>query len=303
MKSKASNTAAQAVDEASGAGVRHRIVASAADLTRQQRAISEYVLDHIQEIPFLSVPELAERTGASEATVVRFCQRIGYSGYSDLKMALVEALRDEMAASTPGTMAPNMADVSRDSLLAVAKLEQQNIERTLESVDRTVFRAAAAALFRADHVYTFGLGISTFLADFATYLFIEHGLRSTRLTTRYTSPREQLVVLRPSDLIIAFSFPPYSKQTLEVLEESKERGIQTVVITDRETAPAASLANNALIVSSHGMTFTNATSSAQVLLNALVVEIASSHRGETVDAISRINRILREQAYLVDEDR
>ena len=39
-----------------------------------------------------------------------------------------------------------------------------------------------------------------------------------------------------------------------------------------------------------------------VLLNALVVEIASRHRGEAVDALSRINRILSGPDYLVDDD-
>ena len=88
-----------------------------------------------------------------------------------------------------------------------------------------------------------------------------------------------------------------------MLEEARERGIPSIVITDRETAPSAALAREALIVSSHGMTFTNATASVHVLLNALVVEIATTHRGQTVDAISRINRILSEKAYLVDGDR
>jgi len=61
------------------------------------------------------------------------------------------------------------------------------------------------------------------------------------------------------------------------------------------------LARQALVVSSHGMTFTNATAAVSVLLNALVVEIASRHRGESVEALSRINSILREKSYLVDE--
>ena len=62
------------------------------------------------------------------------------------------------------------------------------------------------------------------------------------------------------------------------------------------------LAHKALRVSSHGMTFTNATSSTTVLLNALAVEIASRHRDDTVDALSRINRILSEGSLLVDDE-
>lgn len=291
----------QATDH--GGDLRSRIVDNVASLSPQQRVIAEYFLGHVQEIPFLSVPELAERTGASEATVVRFCQRIGYSGYSDLKMALVDLAREEMKASSADMPVTQDADAGKDFLSAMAKLEQHNIDRTLDSIDRPTFRQVAASIFKADHIFTFGLGISAYLADLAAYLFTEHGLRSTCLATRYTSPREQLVVLRPSDLVVAFSLPPYSKQTLEVLEESRDKGVPTVVVTDKTTAPGVALARDALVVSSHGMSFNNATSSVNVLLNALVIEIASRHRGETADAISRINRILREQTYAVDDSR
>jgi DNA-binding MurR/RpiR family transcriptional regulator len=300
MKNQESSLAVSGTTADQGGGLRSRIVDNVASLSPQQRVIAEYFLGHMQEIPFLSVPELAERTGASEATVVRFCQRIGYSGYSDLKMALVDLAREEMKASSADYPT---ADDGKDFLSAMAKLEQHNIDRTLDSIDRPTFRQVAASLFKADHIFTFGLGISAYLADLAAYLFTEHGLRSTCLATRYTSPREQLVVLRPSDLVIAFSLPPYSKQTLEVLEESRDKGVPTVVVTDKTTAPGVALARDALVVSSHGMSFNNATSSVNVLLNALVIEIASRHRGETADAISRINRILREQTYAVDDSR
>lgn len=303
MKKIDSDRQSPGTGPAAADGLRDRIVQHVAALSPQQRNIAEYCLDHAQEIPFLSVPELAERTGTSDATVVRFCQRIGYSGYSDLKMALVDQAREEMRASSTGEASDFTADIGKDFLAAMAKLEQQNIERTLENIDRHTFAQVAASLFRADHIFTFGLGISAYLSDYAAYLFTEHGMRSTCLTTRYTSPREQLVVLRPSDLVLAFSFPPYSRQTLEVLEESSDKGVPTVVITDKTTAPAVAIAGDALVVSSHGMSFNNATSSTNVVLNALVLEIASRHRGETTDAISRINRILREQAYVIDDIR
>ncbi len=283
-------------------GPRDRILAAATSLSRRQQAIADFVLEKYHEVPFLSVLEIAERTGASEATVVRFCQRIGYSGYSDMKTALVDALRNEMQEAADSSAEPATADISRDALAAVAQLEQHNIRRLVAGIDKQAFRSVAAALFKADHIFTVGFGISAYHADFASYLFTEHGLRSTCLATRFTSPREQLITLRPSDLVVAFSFPPYSKQTLEILEESRQRGIPTVVVTDRATAPSAPIADHALIVSSRRMTFTNASAAVHVLLNALVVEIAERHRGETVNAISRINEILRDKHYLVDDD-
>lgn len=280
--------------------LRDRLLAHIQGLSPQQRTIAEFLLDNLREVPFLSVPQLAQRSGVSEATVVRLCQSIGYSGFSDLKMALVDTLREEVQGAEPDALP--IGDVRSDPLVAVAELEQQNIRRTVEGIDRAVFEQVATRLFRADHIFTFGLGVSAHLADLAAYLFTEHGLRATAFGTRFSSPREQLVILRPTDLVMAFSFPPYSRQTLEVLEEARDRGIETIAVCDRPSAPAGVIARHALCVSSHGMMFINATASVDVVLQALVVEIASRHRGETVEALSRINRALRDRNYVVEDD-
>ena len=88
-------------------------------------------------------------------------------------------------------------------------------------------------------LFTFGLGISACLAELAAYIFTEHGLRATCLSTRYTSPRDQLVFLRQTDVVLAFSFPPYSRQTPDVLQEAIERGATTLAITDHLSAPVS----------------------------------------------------------------
>jgi len=82
--------------------LRSLVVQRAADLPPQQRAIADYLLEHLQAVPFLSIPELAHRTGASEATVVRFAQRIGFTGFGELKAALVELLQTRLASASNG---------------------------------------------------------------------------------------------------------------------------------------------------------------------------------------------------------
>lgn len=280
--------------------LKERLLEHIGGLSRQQKLIAEYLLENLQELPFLSVPQVAKRSGASEATVVRLCQSIGFTGFSDMKMALVDNLREEMALADQGG---EQADIGRDDVLAsMAELEQHNIRRSLDNIDRKTFENVATTLFRADHIFTFGIGISAHLAELAAYLFTEHGLRSNCFGTYFTSPREQLVTMRATDVLFVFSLPPYSRQTIEVIDEARERGVKTVAVTDRLTAPAALSSDQSLVVSSHGMTFTNATASINVLLSALVVEIASRNRGDAVDALSRINRILRDRSYLVDDD-
>jgi DNA-binding MurR/RpiR family transcriptional regulator len=302
MKGKVANPILDALSSRTYGSLRDRLLAHINHLSKQQRLIAVYLLDNLQEVPFLSVPQLAKRSGASEATVIRLCQSIGFDGFSDMKMEVVEDLREELHAPSPSGLEKRSELPTRDVLEAVAELEHHNIATTLKSIDRGVFRRVASTLSEADHIFTFGLGISAHLAELSAYLFTEHGLRAHSFSTHYTSPREQLVSMREGDVLVAFSFPPYSRQTLEMLEDARDRGMQSVVITDRLSAPSVPAAGDALVVSTHGMTFTNATSSTNVLLNALVVEIASRHRGEAVDALSRINRILSGPDYLVDDD-
>lgn len=270
-------------------------------LPPQQELVAQYLLDNLRDVPFLSVPELAVKSGASEATVVRFAQRIGYSGFSGLKMDLLDVLRDKVVPRSQELTQARPGDI--ESLRAVTRQELQNLERTLEELDRDAFRKVATALFRADHIYTFGSGISSYFAELLSYLMTQIGLRSTTLSTRFSSPLEQLVVLRPTDLLVVFSFPPYSRATLDMLEKTADMGLPTTAICDRETAPAAAKARHFLTVRTDNMLFTNAFGAMAMLLNALTTEIAVRHQDQALEAVARINRILDEDQDVIEGER
>lgn len=271
------------------------------ELPPQQKLIADYLLEHLRELPFLSVPELSERCGASEATVVRFAQRLGYDGFSGLKAALSETLRHKVvrSAGLPAAAEALARTPKHDTLVAVAHNEIANIQKSIEDLDREAFQHAAVGLFKADHIYAYGLGISAYLADLFIYLVTQLGMRGTTLSTRHSSPLEQLGPLRPADLLVLFSFPPYSRQTVDVAAHLAERGIPTIAICDRLTAPVAKTARFVLPVRTDNMMFTNSFAAASVLLNALTTEVALRNRDQAADAVARITRILEDDDNLV----
>lgn len=283
---------------ATGADFRDLVVRRASKLPRQQRTLADYVLEHLTTVPFLSIPELARRAGVSEATIVRFAQRLGYPGFSQLKMDLVEILQQQLHQGRDE--APEK--ISQDVFATVADLEVANISRTVAGLDRSVVAAVAEAMFSARGVFTFGMGVSAHLSDLAAYTFLQVGVRAHCLSTRFSSPREQLVAVTPDDLLVVLSLPPYSRQGLDMLQEAAANGIQTVAVTDRHTAPAAGLARWTLPVKSDNMMFTNAVAAVTVLFNALATEIATSHREEALEALSRINRLLSDDGDVLPPD-
>ena len=278
--------------------VRDRILDHVDELPPQQRAIADYLLEHLDTVPFLSVPALARRVGVSEATVVRFGQRIGFSGFAELKTALVELLQERLGVETDEH---GVADFGEDLLEAVASHETRNIRRTVDSIDRELFAAVAERVFAAGQVYTFGMGISAHLAELAAYTLVQIGIPAHPLSTGYSSPREQLVTLRGDDLLLVVSLPPYSRQSLEMVADAADAGAATVAFCDRLTAPAARRADLALAVRSDNLTFTNAVAAMTVVINALATTIATRHRDEAIDAFTRIGRVLADDPDVMPE--
>ena len=272
-------------------------------LPQQQKVVADYILAHLQEVPFLSVPELADRSGASEATIVRFAQRIGFDGYAALKEHLLAGVRERVALPS-GAAAELFARVPQDDTLrVVATQEIGNIEGSVNALDRETFGQAATMLYRADHVYAFGMGISSHLADLTTYMLTQIGLRATTLSLRFSSPLEPLVALRPSDCLFVYSFPPYSRATIEMMREAADRGIPCLAVTDRLTSPAAQLARVVLPVRSENMMYTNSVAAVSVLVNALATEIALRHQDRAAAAVTRITRILAQDKDTLGEGR
>lgn len=279
--------------------VRDRILEHVDALPPQQRAIAEYLLDNLETVPFLSVPELARRCRVSEATIVRFGQRIGFSGFAELKVALVELLQSRLGVDDER----DDVEPSDDVLEAVATHEGRNIRRTVESIDRQVFTAIADKVFSASHVYTFGMGISAHIAELAAYTLVQIGIAAHPLSTGYSSPPEQLVTLEKDDLLFVVSLPPYSRQSLEMVAAAADIGAATVVLSDRLTAPAARRAGLSLAIRSDNMTFTNAVAAMTVVINGLATAIATRHRDDAIEAFAKIGRVHADDPDVLTGDR
>src|SRR6478672_6151821 len=82
---------------ASGASVLARLQTLVPSLRDAERKIADYVLSHAEDVIYMSITELADRTDTSEASVIRFAQRLGYPGYAALKIALTIDRRDNAA--------------------------------------------------------------------------------------------------------------------------------------------------------------------------------------------------------------
>ncbi len=247
------------------------------NLPKNQRKIAEFFIDNFDRIPFLNVKAVSNATSASVASIVRFAQRIGFNGYSQLKDEVANSLQDQL--SNRKIFPLFKSDESKqDILTSVANLDIKNINETLNMIEADNFNKTVDIILKSKKVYTAGLGISFILSEILAYQLNQVLIEARALKHDYYNFHEQAVFLNKSDLIIAFSFPPYSKETIEVSKYAHEKSIKVISITNKETSPITFYSTEVLLVKSENMLYTNSFAAISVLINAIATACAVKNK-------------------------
>lgn len=275
--------------------IREKIQNNFEKLPVNQRKVADFVLDNFDNIPFVDVHEVSKQVGVSVASVVRFAQSIGFTGFSELRDAISEALKKHLKKNEIFPLI-DKSKLENDILSSVANMDVKNINDTLTNIDRETFNKVINVILQSNRVYTAGLGISYLLAEILAYQLTQVGVDSSVLKHTHTLFHEQILYMNKDDLLICFSFPPYSKETVDVAKFADKNGIGVISITNKSTAPIASHSKAVLTVKSENMLFTNSFAAISVLINAIATACAVKNK-------SKAKRVLKEsEKIMIDQD-
>jgi DNA-binding MurR/RpiR family transcriptional regulator len=267
-------------------------------LPKNHIKLADFVIDHLDQVPFLSVQDISTRTGGSVASVVRFAQRIGFSGYSKMREEIAIALKSQLQAREIFPLF-DQKSIDEDILTAVANQEIKNINDTLHMVVRSAFNKLIDDILEAECVFTAGLGISNLLAQMLAYQLNQVGVNAYSLKHDYVTFLEQLLFIKSTDLIIAFSFPPYSKETIDIAEFAHKKDVKVVSITNRNASPITFFSDHNLIVPSKNMLFTNSFSAISVLINAISTGCAMNDKERAEKMLESFNELMKIQKQVI----
>ncbi|MEV1062381.1 MurR/RpiR family transcriptional regulator [Streptomyces sp. NPDC050263] len=218
-------------------------------MTRSMLRVAEAVAGDPAGCAVLTVTDLAERTGTSEATVVRTARLLGYAGYRDLRLALAGLAAQLQSGRSPALT----TDIAVDDTLAdvVAKLahdEQQTLADTAAALDTGQLEAAVSAAAGARRIDVYGVGASGLVAqDLVQKLLrigrIAHAHSDTHLAVT------NAVQLAAGDVAVAITHSGSTRDVVEPLRVAFERGATTVAITGRPQSAVTQYADHVLTTS------------------------------------------------------
>ena len=242
-----------------------------------QKLIAQYILKNYDKVAFMTACKLGEAVGVSESTVVRFANALGYSGYPKLQDALQEVIKNKLTTVQRVDMVKEFNDDSA-ILKKIVKSDIDNIKDTLEGIDEKAFEEAANRILKAKRIYIVGMRSSFTIAQYLGF-YLGIILDSVHvIRTDMGDAFEQVVKINEDDVLIAISFPRYSKKSYQIVSYAKEKGAHIVSLTDSPFAPVASFTDNLLLVKSNMVSFVDSLVPALSIANALIVSVGMKEK-------------------------
>lgn len=260
-------------------------------LSKGQRKIAEYILSSYEKAAFLTALALGKAVQVSESTVVRFAGELGFDGYPQMQKAMQEMVRSRLTAvqrieiSTPPV-------AGNDLLSNVLQADMDRIRSSMELTDSQAFSGAVNGLLNAKRIYVIGLRSSAALASFLSY-YLNYIFEDVRLITCGSESDifDQIVHIRPSDAMIAISFPRYSTATVKVMHHAKTIGAITIALTDGAASPLCKPADYVLSAQSDMLSFIDSLVAPMSLINALLVALAGKREAELQNTLGQLETV------------
>lgn len=259
--------------------------------SKGQRRIAAFINDNYEKAAFMTAGKLGLAAGVSESTVVRFASDLGYDGYPEMRRAMQELVKNRLTTVQRIEVAKDM--ISGDDVPeTVLNSDMAKIRHTLEELDREQFKKAAETISRAKTVYIVGVRSSAVLSSFMGF-YLNQLFPDVRVISQsaFSEIYEQVLHISEGDVLVAISFPRYSRRTIMAMRYARDKGAKIVGITDSASSLVAELADVKLYARSDMVSFLDSLVAPLSLINALVVAVAEQSNkdlGETFEKLENI---------------
>jgi DNA-binding MurR/RpiR family transcriptional regulator len=228
-----------------GGSINERIGQHYSALSKSHKITADYVVANSFRAATMSIDELADAVGISNATANRFARALGFDGYPQFRAELVsgfetmlapiEGLRSEIGRASSGTEVINRS-LSDD----IANLEITRREFRPDACNRAV-----QMILDAERIYIIGYGASAYLGGIMCHALTNYcdSVQANVGTGGPAQVSRTLYKFTERDLVIAISFPRYSSDVVTLVGQAKKRQVPILALTDRPSSPVASIAN------------------------------------------------------------
>lgn len=255
-----------------------RLLDLADSLPKRLRQCADYVAANPDRVAVSTVAEMAAGAGVKPSAFMRFCQVLGFSGFSQMQRLFRESYSQNWPDYTTRLEKLRESGADSPSALLAEFIEagRLSLENLAKTIDPRALDAAIKAISEAQLVHIVGLRRAFSVAAYLAYAFEKMNVPTMlhdavgKLDSRHA--------FREGDVIIAITFAPYTAETVDLAHAARRAGARIVAITDSLTSPLRQLTPLVLTVSEADFGAFRSLSATLSLAVALVVAVGAAER-------------------------
>lgn len=188
------------------------------NFTVVEKKIADFFIHNKQEVN-ISSKSLSKHLYISEATLTRFAQKCGFSGYREFVYHYQETFSIEK-------------NVTENITKQVLNTYQELLSKSYALIDEKQIQRIVALLSSKKYIYIYGKGSSGLVANETKLRFMRLGLRVESITDSHVMAMNRSLVNQDC-VVIGISISGKTKEVIQGLKSAKERGATTVFLTSK----------------------------------------------------------------------
>ncbi|MEA4811099.1 MAG: MurR/RpiR family transcriptional regulator [Anaerolineaceae bacterium] len=261
-----------------------------AQMTASERKIYRKILENSTLFSLKTIAQTAKELNLSSATLVRFAQSLGFSGYAAFKHSLQ---KEEILSSSPALRMKRLLDSHyTTSIKQIFQSEHNALNEFVENLDEVLFTCFVKDLQAAANCYAVGWRESSFLAELLAYRMRYTSVNCQPVLRNRAEFSENLIQIPSASILVVFDFYPYSKAILNAAEMMKKKGVAIALITDYRSSRVCDFADYVFYCPSRTEYLMNSLIVPIFFINSLVSELLEKDAEHFVDFLSE-----REKAF------
>jgi DNA-binding MurR/RpiR family transcriptional regulator len=256
--------------------------------TNTQKDLTNYLISNINNVAFFTTDKIAEKVNSTPSSVVRFAKQIGYRGYPELQKDLQNLIIDKISVVEELETNKKFDSSKAETTIKLSlKKDLSNLNNLIKEINENNIKKFVNIIISSQKIYIIANRSALSLGHFF-FFQLKKMISDVFLLSNFDDGIfDMLREMGPEDVILAISFPRFTKLTINFAQYAKKGGAKLISITDKKTSPLHKISDICLFCPYESSAFFNSNVAAMALINAILSEMFNQRHNSTISNLKK----------------
>jgi DNA-binding MurR/RpiR family transcriptional regulator len=256
--------------------------------TNTQKDLTNYLISNINDVAFFTADKIAEKVNSTPSSVIRFAKRIGYRGYPELQKDLQNLIMDKISVVEELETNKKFNSSKAETTIKLSlKKDFSNLNNLIKEINENSIKKFVNIIISSQKKYIIANRSALSLGHFFFFQLKKMVSGVFLLSNFDDGIFDMLRELNSEDVILAISFPRFTKLTINFAQYAKKGGAKLISITDKKTSPLHKISDICLFCPYESSAFFNSNVAAMALINAILSEMFNQRHNSTISNLKK----------------